>query len=175
MGMSDYYKKLREKVGNDLIMISSVAGIIYNEGGDILLQNKGDKERWSLPAGAIELGESPAQAVIREVHEETGLIVIAKKLLGVCGGEDFRYVYPNGHKVEYNISVFGCEIISGDLNPTDSETVELRYFNPKKMPELAIPYPKSLFLRNESKDVYFQWNDDWLVSLSETKPVHVIE
>lgn len=112
---------------------------------------------------------------VREVREETGLIVIAKKLLGVCGGKDFRYVYPNGHKVEYNISVFGCEIISGDLNPTDSETVELRYFSHEAMPELAIPYPKSLLLRSESEDVYFQWNDDWLGNLSERNPDHIFD
>ncbi|WP_175639150.1 NUDIX hydrolase [Metabacillus schmidteae] len=166
MGMSDYYKKLREKVGNELLFVPSVAGIVRNERGEILFQNKGNGERWSLPAGAIEVGEAPAEAVVREVWEETGLIVIPKKLLGIFGGKDFRYEYPNGHKVEYNVYVFDCEIKSGDLNPIDSETVELRYFNPLNIPELAVQYPKSLFLNEENSEAYFQWNKQWLENLS---------
>ncbi|HEY4599802.1 MAG TPA: NUDIX domain-containing protein [Cerasibacillus sp.] len=165
MGMSHYYKNLREKVGNELILMPSAAGIIRNEKRDILFQNKGNGEKWSLPAGAIEVGEAPAEALCREVWEETGLIVIPKKLLGVFGGEDFRYKYPNGHKVEYNVYVFDCEIKSGKLSRIDSESAELSYFSFEDMPELALPYPNSLFLQNENKDVYFQWNEQWLKNL----------
>jgi 8-oxo-dGTP pyrophosphatase MutT (NUDIX family) len=166
MGMSDYYKKLREKVGNELIFMPSVAGIVRNDLGEILLQNKGNVETWSLPAGAIEPGEAPAEAVVREVWEETGLCVVPKKLLGVFGGRDFRYQYPNGHQVEYNVFMFDCIIQSGELGPIDSETAELQYFSPGKIPELALPYPKELFLQKENNEIYFQWNEQWLKSLS---------
>lgn len=167
MGMSDYYKKLREKVGKELIFMPSVAGIVRNDLGEILLQNKGNGEKWSLPAGAIELGEAPAEAVVREVWEETGLFVVPKKLLGVFGGEDFRYEYPNGHQVEYNIFMFDCIIESGELSPIDNETVELQYFNPSNMPELALPYPKDVFLLNGNSELYFQWNEQWLKNLAK--------
>jgi len=167
MGMSDYYKRLREKVGNELIFMPSVAGIVRNDLGEILLQNKGNGEKWSLPAGAIELGEAPAEAVVREVWEETGLFVVPKKLLGVFGGEDFRYQYPNGHQVEYNIFIFDCVTQSGELSPIDNETVELHYFSPSNMPELALPYPKDLFLHNENSELYFQWNEQWLKNLAK--------
>ncbi|WP_078546846.1 NUDIX hydrolase [Litchfieldia alkalitelluris] len=165
MGMSDYYKKLREKVGNELIFMPSVAGIVRNELGEILLQNKRNGENWSLPAGAIELGEAPAEAIVREVWEETGLYVVPKKLLGVFGGKDYRYQYPNGHKVEYNVLMFECIIQSGKLSPIDNETTELRYFSAENMPELALPYPKSLFLQKENREVYFQWDEQWLKNL----------
>ncbi len=82
MGMSDYYQKLRDKVGNDLLFIPSVAGVVRNELGEILLQNKGNGEKWSLPAGAIEPGEAPAGAMVREVWEETGLSACATKVIG---------------------------------------------------------------------------------------------
>lgn len=160
--MSDYYKKIRENVGKDLIFMPSVVGIIRNELGEVLLQNKGNGEKWSLPAGAIELGEAPAEAIVREVWEETGLTVFPKKILGVFGGEDYRYQYPNGHQVEYIIFMFECIIQSGKLSPIDNETAELKYFNPSKMPELALPYPKDLFVYNENNEVYFQWNEQWL-------------
>lgn len=159
MAMSDYYKNLRDKLGDELILMPCVAGIVRNESGEILFQNKGIEEKWSLPAGAIELGETPAEAIIREVLEETGLDVIPKKLLGVFGGKDFRYQYPNGHQVEYSIFLFECEVQSGKLNPIDNETFELRYFNINDMPELALPYPKSVF-QTPSEKVYFQWNKE---------------
>jgi 8-oxo-dGTP pyrophosphatase MutT (NUDIX family) len=155
MGMSTYYKNLREKVGNELIFMPSVAGIIRNELGEILFQNKGDGEKWSLPAGAIEPGESPAIALVREVWEETGLHVVPTELVGVFGGKDFRYKYPNGHQVEYNVFMFECEVQDGVLNPIDLETAELRYFQPAHMPELALPYPRELFLYKNQKSTYF--------------------
>ena len=168
MGMSDYYKNLRERVGSEQIFIPSVAGIIRNDLGEILFQNKGNGEKWSLPAGAIEPGEAPAQAVVREVWEETGLFVLPRKLLGVFGGKDFRYQYPNGHRVEYNIFMFECIIQHGELEPIDSETAELQYFSPDNMPELALPYPKDLFNQNENSEseTYFQWDEQWLKGLS---------
>ena|SRR5699024_1014949 len=166
MRMSDYYKNIRKKIGNELIFMPSVAGIVHNEAGEILFQYKGNEEKWSLPAGAIEIGEAPAEAVVREVWEETGLIVILTKLLGIFGGKEFRYEYPNGDKVEYHVSVFDCEIQKGDLNPMDNETAELRYFSPETIPELALPYPKELFVQKKNREVYFQWNEQWLKNLS---------
>ncbi|PLT28646.1 NUDIX hydrolase [Peribacillus deserti] len=156
MGMSAYYKNLREKVGNELIFMPSVACIVRNEGGEILLQNKGNGEPWSLPAGAIEPGETPADAAAREVQEETGLTITPKRLAGVFGGKEYRYQYPNGHQVEYNIFLFECEINHGELLPLDNETAELCYFKPENMPELALPYPKSLFIETDRQSVYYQ-------------------
>jgi len=53
MGMSDYYQKLREKIGNELIFMPAVAGIIRNERGEILFGRKHNEENWGLIAGAI--------------------------------------------------------------------------------------------------------------------------
>ncbi len=161
MSISDYYKNIREKVGNELLFMPSVAGIVRNERGEILFLNKGNGENWSLPAGAIELGEAPAEALVREVREETGLIVIPSRLLGVFGGSEYRYVYPNGHQVEYHVYVFECIVQSGDLNPLDCETAELRYFRFEDMPTLALPYPKSIFSSDGNDQAQFQWNDEW--------------
>lgn len=166
MSMSDYYKELREKVGTKLIFMPSVAGIIRNNLGEVLFQNKNNGEKWSLPAGAIELGEAPAEAVVREVWEETGLLVVPTNIIGVFGGKDFRYQYPNGHQVEYSIVVFDCTVQSGVLNPIDDETVLLQYFSPENIPELALPYPKDIFSLHGYKKLYFQWDVKWVKDLS---------
>jgi len=51
MGMSDYYKDLREKIGDQLIFMPSVAGIIRNDQDDILFGRKHQEELWGLDGG----------------------------------------------------------------------------------------------------------------------------
>ena len=136
-----YMAALRRKIGNDLVMSPGVAAIIHDDQGRLLLQEKSSGEGWSLPAGGIELGETPQAAVIREVHEETGWDVSVDGIVGVFGGRAFRYTYPSGDQVEYIIVMFSCSIIGGDGRPTDAETRTLRYFARHEMPPLALPYP----------------------------------
>lgn len=141
----------------------SVAAIIKNNDDEILFQYPGEGEYWSLPAGAIEPGEAPAQALIREVWEETGLTVRPKKLLGIFGGETFRFTYPNGDQVEYNVFVFECIIISGKLTAIDGESAKLQFFKEENKPKLALPYPENVFNKqNLDNDAYFQWEDNWI-------------
>lgn len=145
MSMSLYYKKIREQLGHELIFMPSVAAVIKNEQGEILFQYPGG-EYWSLPAGAIEPGETPEEAVVREVWEETGLKVQVKKQKGVFGGERFCHIYPNGDQVEYIVVVFECEVISGKLKSIDGESLKLQYFSFSEKPTLALPYPDNIFL-----------------------------
>ncbi|WP_238996652.1 NUDIX domain-containing protein [Paenibacillus pinistramenti] len=91
----------------------AVVGIIRNENKEILFGRKHGEENWGLIAGAIEPGETPAEAVIREVFEETGLHVNPESIIGVYGGKDQRHIYPNGHQVEYLTIVFKCTINGG--------------------------------------------------------------
>lgn len=148
MAMSDYYKNLRDKVGSDLLFMPSVAAIVRNEKNEILFIRKENEVTWGLPAGAIEIGETPSIAVKREVYEETGLHVNAERILGVFGGDKYRYTYRNGHQVEYSVTVFECSIIDGELNGLDGEAIELRFFHEEEVPEIAIPYPKELFIKD---------------------------
>lgn len=99
-----------------------------------------------MPAGAIELGETPEEAVVREVWEETELKVQVKKQKGVFGGEKYRHTYPNGDEVEYIIVVFECEVSGGELKSIDGESLKLKYFPLSEKPLLALPYLDKIFL-----------------------------
>lgn len=156
MTMSGYYKELREKIGVQLIFSPSVAAVIRNERDQILFMQGADNHMWSIPAGAIELGETPAAAVVREVWEETGLRVVPKHLLGVFGGEEFRWTYQDGNQVEYIIFVFDCEVHDGNLQPIDGEASDLRYFDPSDMPPFQFPYPKEFFYPSPKPQTFFQ-------------------
>ncbi|HEV7306915.1 NUDIX domain-containing protein [Ensifer sp.] len=142
--MKSYIQNLREKIGSDLLLCPSVAAVIHNAEAQLLLQEKASGEGWSLPAGAIELGETPAEAIIREVMEETGFPVSIDNILGVFGGKDFRYTYPNGDRVEYVVTLFRCRITGAQKPILDGETKSLRYVSAADMPPLALPYPASL-------------------------------
>jgi 8-oxo-dGTP pyrophosphatase MutT (NUDIX family) len=165
MAISTYLKSLREKIGTTLLQIPAVTAVIRDDTGGILLQ-RSIHDEWSLPAGAIDLGESPAQAIVREVWEETGLKVRPIDVLGIFGGcNGFRHTYPNGDRVEYTCIVFVCNIVGGQLGGRDDETLELQYFNLEKMPKLAIEYPPSIF-KPDASEVYFDWNERWLERMS---------
>src|SRR5690554_5039994 len=150
MGMSAYYKHLRATVGHDLLMMPSVAAVIHDEHGRVLMMLHHADRKCSLPAGAIEPGESPTEAVVREVAEETGLKVSPTQILRVFGGHNYRVTYPNDDRVEYTVVVFACKILSGELAPVDGEALEFGWFDPAEPPKMGVDYPTEV-LAGEAK------------------------
>jgi len=142
MGISPYLRELRGLIGTRLLLVPAVAALVRDGEGRILLQRRSDNGRWNLPAGAVDPGESPADAVVREVREETGLAVRPTRVAGVFGGRDgFRHRYPNGDEVEFTAIVVECEVVGGTLGGDDDETAELGWFRLDDRPELTVEYP----------------------------------
>lgn len=94
--------------------------------GKILLTKRDDFEVWCLPSGAVEPGESVAQAAIRETREETGIEVKLTKLVGVYS--------KLGPWDEIHSILFHAKPIGGELRTQIGETTEVRYFNPNEIP-----------------------------------------
>ena len=147
MPMSEFYRAIRERVGTTLLLMPAVAAVIRDGEGRILLQQQHD-DTWSLPAGAVEPGESPGAAVAREVVEETGLVVRAEMILAVLGGEQCRVRYPNHDEVEYVVTVFACAVVGGALITSNDETKRLEYFVASELPKLNFPFPPQVFEPN---------------------------
>jgi len=145
MPISDYLRELRECVGHRLLLLPGVAAIVRDESGCILFIRRADNGRWGLPAGAIDPGETPAEAIVREVREETGLDVHPTRVAGVFGGKRFRVEYENRDTAEYTVIVFDCAVMGGTLSAIDGEALGFRYFAPSKIPDLQVPYPAELF------------------------------
>lgn len=150
LSASDYIQQIRASIGPMPLMMPSVAAVILNAKHELLLQQKAD-QTWSLPAGMIEPQESPTQALIREVREETGFKVSAERLLGVFGGEGFAYTYPNGDQVMYTVLLFQCTVEGDAGTQRDDETLRLEWFAKNRLPPLALPYPTAcLFAENQA-------------------------
>lgn len=133
-----------------------VAGVIRNEQGEILFGRKHNQINWGLIAGAIELGETPAQAMVREAWEETGLIIEPEKVIGIYGGEEQRFTYSNGHQVEYLTIVFECSIKSGQLASDNEEIKDLQFFPENELPPIANKYPDYIFSSNQEERAHFK-------------------
>jgi 8-oxo-dGTP diphosphatase len=168
MPISVYIRALREKIGTELLLVPAVTALIYNERDEVLLQRAKDDGEWHTIGGAIDPGENPADALVREVFEETGLRVVPMRIVGVYS--DPEVVYPNGDRVMYVSTTFVCRII-GDAGegssanpdpplPTDDESLEFRYFPLSSLPHL-LPGQRHRIaqaLKNEEK-AYFEWNE----------------
>jgi mutator protein MutT len=155
MGISPYMRNLRAHFGTQLVLNTAVSAIVRNESGQILFVLRADNGRWDLPGGAIDPGETPARAIVREVHEETGLIVEPTAVAGVFGGEGYRVQYANGDQVEYTVIVFECRVVGGKLAGLDGEAAELHFISAAEHPPLEAPFPDALFAPPGSGPVLF--------------------
>lgn len=135
LSKSNYMADIRRKAGNLPVMSPGATGLVFDDAGRVLVQKRRDDKLWNLPGGLYEPGEEPADIVIREVYEETGLLVSPVRLIGVYGGADYVHTYPNGDRVSYVNIVFLCDITGGTLNANNHETDELCFVDPRHLPE----------------------------------------
>ncbi len=129
-GISAYMRGLRQKVGTDLILVAGTGAIIFDEAGRVLLQQRGDTGRWGIIGGAMEPDETPADAVVREVWEETGLLTEPTRITGVYGGPEYHVTYPNGDQIAVVSIMFECRVLGGELRADGQESLALAYFPP---------------------------------------------
>jgi len=79
---------------------------------------------------------------VREVWEETGLLIELTSVFGVFGGMDFVVTYANGDRVAYVATIFRGEITGGKMQSDGDEITELRFFSRDEIS--AVPHSKWL-------------------------------
>ena len=108
----------------------SAGGVVYrrsDEGVEVVLAarrtRRGDLA-WGLPKGLVEPDETPEQAAVREVREETGLEADVEVSLG-----EIRYFYVwEGVRVRKAVHFFLMRATGGDVSQHDDEMEEVRWF-----------------------------------------------
>ena len=107
----------------------------------------GKRILWSLPKGHIEEGESPEQAALREVQEETGIESIIEKSLGVI---DFWFM-AGGKRIHKTVHHYLFRESGGLLAPQETEVDEVAWFPLAEIVErLAYPDEKKLIARTNA-------------------------
>ncbi len=107
-----------------------VRGAVLTDGKLLLVRERQDGG-WTMPGGWADVGDVPSQAAEREVWEEAGLRVKARKVIGVY---DANRVGPLEIFHAFKV-VFLCELLGGQPRPS-SETSEVAYFGPDEIPTL---------------------------------------
>jgi 8-oxo-dGTP pyrophosphatase MutT (NUDIX family) len=139
MPMSPYIRRVRAKVGNELLLMPSVTALVFDEQRRVLLVRPTRRENvWVAPGGAVDPDEAPQDALVREVWEETGLLVEPTELRGVFGGPEYRVWYPNGDEVGYMMAVYECRAMGGTLKADGDEIAEARYFSANDLPSITL-------------------------------------
>jgi ADP-ribose pyrophosphatase len=108
------------------------------DGDRILLSMRGkppSEGKWGLPGGAVEVGETVEEALIREILEETGVTVKLTKLItfldSIHRDDDDRVRY------HYILFEYLCEYVSGEVSPS-SDAPDARWVDVNELDSVDI-------------------------------------
>ena len=111
-----------------------VRGVVFRASKILLVREIADRGRWTLPGGWADVNETPGQAVVREVFEESGFETQVVKLLAVYDREKQAHMPPFPYHV-YKL-FFRCEITGGGAR-ANNEASEIAFFGADELPELS--------------------------------------
>jgi 8-oxo-dGTP diphosphatase len=113
--------------------IPAATGVIVDSGGRLLLVRRNrepGRNRWALPGGFVETGESPSEAAVRELQEETGLDVGDPALIDIIHQESEFY--------GTSLLIIGYHFARFEGNPRPGDDAgEVRFFDREEIPRLA--------------------------------------
>lgn len=124
---------LRAKIGHDLLWLSGVTAVVLDR-QRVLLTRRRDRPGWHLVSGILEPGEQPAQAIVREVREETGVDVEVTKLVSVIAEDEM--VIWNGDRCQFLDLCFRCRYVGGQAAVGDDENLEVAWYAVDDLPDL---------------------------------------
>jgi 8-oxo-dGTP diphosphatase len=117
----------------DSVIIPCVGAIVTDSQGRLLMIKRGHEPGaglWSIPGGRIEPGETDAEAVIREMLEETSLAVEVDRLIG-------RVQRPGLNGTVIDIRDYAATVTGGTLRPGD-DAADARWIAPGELDSLEI-------------------------------------
>jgi mutator protein MutT len=135
MSRTDYFHDPAAPAPNSIKV--AVSALVQDDQGRILLIRRSDNGKYSVPGGGLEAGETVAQAVVREVREETGIEVDVTELVGVFSNPEHVIAYDDGEvRQEFSIC-FRAQPIGGSLR-TSEESPEVEWVRPAELSERDI-------------------------------------
>lgn len=142
MARIDHYDDPNAPAPNSLVV--AVTGAVCNEDGAVLLIRRTDNDLWALPGGAMDLGETIAETVVREVKEETGLNVDVTGVIGIYTNPKHVVEFSNGEVRQQFSICFSARLVGGELTPSE-ESSEVRWVSRREFDDY--PMHPSMRLR----------------------------
>jgi 8-oxo-dGTP pyrophosphatase MutT (NUDIX family) len=139
----DYYDDPDAPKANSLV--PSVNVVVTNGQGEILLIQRSDNDNWAIPGGAVDLGESVAEAGIRETEEETGITCRITGLVGIYSDPKHVILYTSNGEARQEFSiVLTASPVAGTPTPS-SESSHVEWVPRERLD--AYPMDRSMRLR----------------------------
>ncbi|WP_316574259.1 NUDIX hydrolase [Nocardia canadensis] len=135
MGRTDYFHDPAAPRPNAIKV--AVSAVVLDGDGRILMIRRTDNDRYSIPGGGLEAGETVSEAVAREVLEETGIEVDVSDMVGVFSNPEHVIAYDDGEvRQEFSIC-FRARPIGGTLR-TSEESKEVLWVAPAALDSLDV-------------------------------------
>ena len=100
-------------------VVPSVVAIVRDDQGRVLLIHKTDNDKWALPGGGHELGESISETVVREVKEETGYDIEVETISGTYTNPGHVMAYEDGEVRQQFSIAFSARLVGGQKRTSD--------------------------------------------------------
>ena len=133
MPIPEFVVELRRHIGQAPLWLPVATGVVIRD-QQVLLVKRSDNLAWTPVTGIVEPGENPADCAVREVFEETGIHVVARRLASVQVSHPV--VHANGDHAQYLNLVFRMDWVAGEPFPADEESLEARWFALADMPDM---------------------------------------
>src|ERR1700716_3498995 len=124
MARTDYYHDPNAPTPNSIVV--AVTAFVQDEQGRLLMIHRTDNDRWAIPGGAQDIGETIAATVVREVKEETGIDVEVTGLIGIYSDPRHVIAYDDGEIRQQFSICFRARHLGGEPT-TSSESKEVRW------------------------------------------------
>jgi 8-oxo-dGTP pyrophosphatase MutT (NUDIX family) len=118
-------------------VVPSVVAIVQDDRGRVLMIHKTDNDRWALPGGGHEPGESIADTVVREVKEETGYDVEVETLTGTYTNPRHVMAYDDGEVRQQFSLAFRAKLVGGNKQ-ISSESSEVEWLTREEIDRLDL-------------------------------------
>ncbi|MCP3426788.1 NUDIX domain-containing protein [Rothia sp. AR01] len=134
MPTPEFVLRIREKIGHDLLWMTGVTAVIFDDAGRILLCRRSDNGAWTPITGIVDPGEEPAVTAAREAEEEAGVVVEVEGLASVKSDPPQRF--PNGDRVQFMDLTFRCRHVGGEARVNDDESTDVAWAHLEDLPEM---------------------------------------
>lgn len=130
-----YFGQLRALAGDRTLLLTATRLVLRDRDGRLLLIRRSDNGVWSVPAGAMELGESIADCAVRELREETGLRATQVTPYALHTGPAYTHRNMFGDTYQHFVVLFRVDAWQGELVRETDETIDAGFFDEAAAPE----------------------------------------